>query len=1022
MAPMPLSQFPRPPQDNGRGVHWSASVYHPSGADLQFWIDELKAMQIKWVKVLDDGGGSSIELCQALLANEIMPIVRIYRERPNPGHIGGREIDTIQRLIDIGVRYFETNNEPYLPAEWQDNHMPSNWLDIVVDNFIIDADAILNKGGLPAFPVPGSEGLAKVVERGRIDIFEKGAWLAIHNYTLNHPLDYPYDPVNQEGQPLTREEYERLAAWQYSHLTWEEIQEQGIEISREDFDKFNRWAWDGRTIEQINAIREAHKNPGDTIFDDASCFRAWELFGQQVHESLGFYIPVISTEGGPVVGWGDDERYAKVNPTTQAEWQMAIVKFLQDEAPPWYFTVCTWLLASKPMGDFNPAWDQMSWYTHAWDLQFGLDGELPIVQLLKDTPAKIRHELRPPAQTAAVTGVVTDSDGNPLAGVALELQTQEGKTVARAISDETGRYELTAEPGVYDVFIPWLGVAVHDITLTASDVDVVDVKDVDPPGDYEIRGKVLDSDGLIMPELEVRIQRNGVIHQRIETDALGQYVLRPGLAGTYILTTEQAMAAVTVSPEAPVVEQDLVIAPVPTMRYVVTQKRLLPAEETGNRELFYGVVSNVEGEGMNHVELEMRWGNAEPGTQFPRTQTGSDPSKPDGYYEFLHTKGEFMIQVVQGDYESDIADELDTANVPGREGDPITYEVNFQLSPVGDNARDSVIAGSAPGGRVGQVVRLWKEGQIVEEAALDHARSFRFERLGAGAYELELAGVGMIRTDIVLDGHRQETVSIPLMGAIVGRVEGAEGEQRTIKLISETYGFIRHGELTQDGHYRFTNLPAGVYRVELDDDIQTDLHCDGQSVLEAPLLRMGMSNDIRNSQISGSVHDAANRPTPDAQVSLIFQNETLAAAATDSDGRFVFAELGPGVYEVRVGENVVVSDIVLDGENKVEVDLLYAPVVEAPPKYLDRYYLLLMRDDALTPALVRLAAPWLETQPAGAVGFSITEAQFAATVVLIGDGIPNSVIALLQDAECETIDMRGDLLTLARLLSDSSPE
>ncbi|HID35147.1 MAG TPA: hypothetical protein EYP25_11395, partial [Anaerolineae bacterium] len=194
MAPKPISDYPRPPQDNGRGVHWSASVYHPTGADLQFWIDELKAMQIKWVKLLDDGGGSSIELCRALLDNGIMPVVRVYRERPNPGHIGGREVDAIGRLIDAGVRYFETNNEPYLPAEWQNNHLPPNWLDIVVDNFIYDADAIQGMGGLPAFPAIGPGDLAKVVERGRIDIFEKGAWLAIHNYTLNHPLDYPYDP------------------------------------------------------------------------------------------------------------------------------------------------------------------------------------------------------------------------------------------------------------------------------------------------------------------------------------------------------------------------------------------------------------------------------------------------------------------------------------------------------------------------------------------------------------------------------------------------------------------------------------------------------------------------------------------------------------------------------------------------------------------------------------------------------------------------------------------------------------
>ncbi len=54
-------------------------------------------------------------------------------------------------------------------------------------------------------------------------------------------------------------------------------------------------------------------------------------------DALGFHVPVISTEGGPVVGWGDDNRYAKVNPTTQMEMQLGIVRYLQSEAPPWYF-------------------------------------------------------------------------------------------------------------------------------------------------------------------------------------------------------------------------------------------------------------------------------------------------------------------------------------------------------------------------------------------------------------------------------------------------------------------------------------------------------------------------------------------------------------------------------------------------------------------------------------------------------------------------------------------------------------
>ena len=44
-----------------------------------------------------------------------------------------------------------------------------------------------------------------------------------------------YDPVNQEGQPVSQEEYDRLG----------------------------QWAWEGRPREQINEWRQSDKNPGD---------------------------------------------------------------------------------------------------------------------------------------------------------------------------------------------------------------------------------------------------------------------------------------------------------------------------------------------------------------------------------------------------------------------------------------------------------------------------------------------------------------------------------------------------------------------------------------------------------------------------------------------------------------------------------------------------------------------------------------------------------------------------------------
>ena len=398
---MELKDFPRPPQDNRRGIHWSASIYHPEGEDLRFWINELKEMNIKWVKLLDDGGGSSLKVCEALLAEGIMPVVRLYRHRPNPGHIGGREVETVKNLVALGVRYFETNNEPNLSCEWQNDYLPPNWLEIVAENLIIDADIILSLGGLPAIPAVSVGTKADIfseIAKRRPDLFNAGIWAAIHNYTLNHPIDYPYDPVNQEGKPLTLEEY----------LSYGPVD----------------WVWDYHPLELINEWREKDKNPGATVMDDPSCFLAFEWANALIVRACGHSIPIISTEGGPVVGWRDDRRYPRVTPALHRDMVLAIDDYMQRQAPPYYFAMCHWLIANYKIGHLNPVWESQAWYTDWWNDLFGLKGELPVVQALKERPAllpKPQPEPQPAPTKVFVQVFYFGSLENPLAEVNLQI-------------------------------------------------------------------------------------------------------------------------------------------------------------------------------------------------------------------------------------------------------------------------------------------------------------------------------------------------------------------------------------------------------------------------------------------------------------------------------------------------------------------------------------------------------------------------------------------------------------------------
>jgi len=1009
---MRIEDFPRPKDDNGRGVHWSASVYHPRGSELDFWIGELQAMKIKWVKLLDDGGCSSLELCQRLLEADIMPVVRMYRQKPNPGHMTARQLEAVQRLIDHGVRYFETNNEPDLQGEWREP-MPENWLEIVADNFIWDADRIIDMGGLPAVPamsVGRKENLiTEVVRKGRADLFEKGAWVAIHNYTLNHPLDYPDDDVNQHGRPLTPEEYEEYARWAYSGLSYEEIIAQGVEMSRDDYNKFNNWAWDGRTMEEVNELRARSANPGQTVFDDPYCFRGWEAAGKMIYDALGFYVPVISTEGGPVVGWGDDKRYPKVNPWTQMEWQLGIVRFMQSQAPPWYFTCCTWLLAAIRLGDWNYAWEQMAWYTSAWDLQFGLQGELPVVQALKDEPSAVRPELC--QGTGVIEGTVRTAAGRAVVALPLQLFLDEAQ-VGTAETDVGGAFRFqNLAAGCYDLGVVDHGLVQEDIELAEGETRTLDLR-MGAGWCGVIEAQVRDTAGDVRSGVVVRLLGPQGLERSEVSDGAGRARFANLGAGIYRLQAEGVTVGGIAVDGWGTQTVELVI-PAPTgFRYAVVEKRLLSREETGNRSLFYGRVTDATGEPLNGIELQMSWTGAEPGTEFPKTTTGKDPYKPAGYYEFFHTAGEFQLQVTQGDWESEVADGLLTVGVPGREGEPITYEVNFQLRPLGEPLVGCAIEGSVPGAWPGQRLIL-RRGEESWTATVDAEGNFAFPDLTPGTYTLELETLGLIAEDIVLEEGGRFRLTFPLQGVIEGQVVGGQ-PPLIAHLYADRWDWPQRAPLDAEGCFRFEQLPPGSYRLEVGGQELVDLWVTGPETLTLPTIELEVA---ARSAIRGRVLDAEGTPQPDVAVQLRMEESVIAETHTAADGSYAFTELAAGTYEVFLPAQEISRPVTVDGVAEVELDIVLP--AEVPEKVIAHYLLFGQPGAPGTRTNLLLALDYLRRSGATA-GFSVSEAAKAQRVTIVGDETAVSAAdeAALREAGCEVTRLDGDSYVLERLLAE----
>jgi hypothetical protein len=190
-----------------------------------------------------------------------------------------------------------------------------------------------------------------------------GAWMAVHNYFLNHPLDYPGDPVNVHDVPLTQAEIAER------RLTPEQVK-------------------------AINHARSIAKSPrgkggfwvGNTIDEDSNAFRKFEAYANIFYRRFGYYLPVISTEGGAIVGAAEDPRYPPVREEDVTRLTLSAYHALLDDAPGYFFAHMPWLLANSAGGHSDERFEQAAWYKDRHGKV------LPVVEALKADARK--YEVR----------------------------------------------------------------------------------------------------------------------------------------------------------------------------------------------------------------------------------------------------------------------------------------------------------------------------------------------------------------------------------------------------------------------------------------------------------------------------------------------------------------------------------------------------------------------------------------------------------------------------------------------------
>lgn len=114
--PLPVDAYPRPLENNGWGMHWIPTVKQEPAVVDRF-VGEMVRMHIKWVVFLNDGTniGDNDYLVDRLVANGIMPVMRLYRSNVTvyEGDIGA----LVRHYRAKGVYYYQLYNEPNVNEE-----------------------------------------------------------------------------------------------------------------------------------------------------------------------------------------------------------------------------------------------------------------------------------------------------------------------------------------------------------------------------------------------------------------------------------------------------------------------------------------------------------------------------------------------------------------------------------------------------------------------------------------------------------------------------------------------------------------------------------------------------------------------------------------------------------------------------------------------------------------------------------------------------------------------------------------
>ncbi len=190
LEPLELQDFPRPENDNGLGIHFTADGYYDE-PELDRQIARMKELNLKWATVIYTDE-NHLELAARKFSKAGIFVVWRKSLKPYQRYFSWqRDIDLIKKYNL--PPYMQLYNEAELEVEWDDQIQDR---DLYIRNVLTAAKDVYNAGGYPGIQFLDEDWLREFINQvyaRQGEALFKRMFFIPHAYGLNHPPDYQED-------------------------------------------------------------------------------------------------------------------------------------------------------------------------------------------------------------------------------------------------------------------------------------------------------------------------------------------------------------------------------------------------------------------------------------------------------------------------------------------------------------------------------------------------------------------------------------------------------------------------------------------------------------------------------------------------------------------------------------------------------------------------------------------------------------------------------------------------------------